>query len=89
VFPDPFRFDIGRQPNEHVAFGFGSHFCLGSSLARLELRIMVERLLDRLPDLELVDPGHEPHHRAANFVSGYEDMAVRFTPAAPVGGAAL
>jgi cholest-4-en-3-one 26-monooxygenase len=89
VFADPFRFDIRRQPNDHVAFGFGSHFCLGNSLARLELRIMVERLLERLPDLELVDPDHEPHHRAANFVSGYEAMPVRFTPTEPIGGARL
>jgi cytochrome P450 family 142 subfamily A polypeptide 1 len=81
VFDDPFRFDIGRQPNEHVAFGFGTHFCLGASLARLELRVMFETLLDRLPDLELVDTD-EPEYRAANFVSGYESMPVRFTPTA-------
>ena len=84
VFDDPFRFDIGRTPNEHVAFGFGTHFCLGNSLARLELRVMFEQLLARLPDLELVG-GDEPGYRAANFVSGYESMPVRFTPGAPVG----
>ena len=84
VFDDPFRFDIGRTPNEHVAFGFGTHFCLGNSLARLELRVMFEQLLARLPDLELVG-GEEPGYRAANFVSGYESMPVRFTPGAPVG----
>ena len=84
VFDDPFRFDVARTPNEHVAFGFGTHFCLGNSLARLELRVMFEELLDRLPDLELVDEA-EPAYRAANFVSGYESMPVRFTPTAPVG----
>lgn len=84
VFVDPFRFDIERTPNDHVAFGFGSHFCLGNSLARLELRVMFEQLLTRLPDLELVSPD-EPSYRAANFVSGYESMPVRFTPAATVG----
>jgi cytochrome P450 family 142 subfamily A polypeptide 1 len=84
VFEDPFRFDIRRTPNDHVAFGFGTHFCLGNSLARLELRVMFEELLDRLPDLELVG-GEEPGYRAANFVSGYEHMPVRFTPTAPVG----
>ena len=84
VFDDPFRFDIERTPNEHVAFGFGTHFCLGNSLARLELRVMFEELLDRLPDLELVSP-EEPAFRAANFVSGYEHMPVRFTPTAPKG----
>ena len=82
VFTDPFTFDIERSPNEHVAFGFGSHFCLGNSLARLELRIMFETLMARLPDLELATPD-EPTYRPANFVSGYESMPVRFTPSAP------
>jgi cytochrome P450 family 142 subfamily A polypeptide 1 len=76
-FPDPFRFDIHRSPNEHVAFGFGPHFCLGASLARLELTVLFDRLLDRLPGLRLVDDA-EPAHRAANFVSGYEAMPVTF-----------
>ena len=79
VFEDPFRFDIERTPNDHVAFGFGTHFCLGNSLARLELKVMFEQLLTRLPDLELVTDA-EPEYRAANFVSGYESMKVRFTP---------
>jgi cytochrome P450 family 142 subfamily A polypeptide 1 len=82
VFSDPFRFDVARQPNDHLAFGVGSHFCLGNSLARLELRVMFERLLARLPDLRPV-PEVEPAHRPANFVSGYEAMPVRFTPAPP------
>ena len=84
VFEDPFRFDVLRTPNDHVAFGFGTHFCLGNSLARLELRVMFEQLLARLPDLELVSD-EEPAYRAANFVSGYESMKVRFTPTAPIG----
>ena len=70
-----------RAPNDHVAFGFGTHFCLGSSLARLELRALFEVLADRLPDLQLVGD-EEPGHRAANFVSGYEAMPVTFTPSA-------
>ncbi|MFN8019876.1 MAG: cytochrome P450, partial [Acidimicrobiales bacterium] len=82
VFADPHAFDLARTPNDHVAFGFGTHFCLGNSLARLELRVMFEELLDRLPDLELVDLA-EPARRPANFVSGYESMPVRFTPTAP------
>lgn len=84
VFDDPFVFDIERSPNDHVAFGFGAHFCLGNNLARLEMRIMLETLFERMPDIELVDPA-EPDLRAANFVSGYERMRVRFTPSAPVG----
>jgi cytochrome P450 family 142 subfamily A polypeptide 1 len=82
VFPEASTFDIRRSPNEHVAFGFGTHFCLGASLARLELRVVFEQLLSRLPDLALVD-GREPAHRPANFVSGYESMPVTFTPVAP------
>jgi cytochrome P450 family 142 subfamily A polypeptide 1 len=75
VFADPDTFDLTRTPNEHVAFGFGPHFCLGAALARLELRVIFERLLDRLPDLRL-DAAAEPAHRPANFVSGYETLPV-------------
>jgi cholest-4-en-3-one 26-monooxygenase len=78
VFPDADTFDLRRSPNEHVAFGFGPHFCLGASLARLELRVVFEQLLARLPDLALVDD-REPAHRPANFVSGYESMPVTFS----------
>ena len=60
VFDDPFRFDIARTPNEHVAFGFGTHFCLGASLARLEIAVMLDELLARLPDLRLADPDADP-----------------------------
>jgi cytochrome P450 family 142 subfamily A polypeptide 1 len=84
VFDDPFRFDITRTPNEHVAFGFGTHFCLGNALARVEVRTMVDRVLERLPDLSLVEET-EPAFRPANFVSGYESLPVRFTPTAPLG----
>ncbi|MGA7420807.1 MAG: cytochrome P450 [Acidimicrobiales bacterium] len=84
VFEDPERFDIGRQPNDHVAFGFGAHFCLGNRLARLELSVMFNRLLTRLPDLALATEG-EPRRRAANFVSGYDEMPVTFTPSQPIG----
>jgi cytochrome P450 family 142 subfamily A polypeptide 1 len=82
VFADPFRFDITRDPNPHVAFGGrGAHHCLGSSLARLELRVMFEELLRRLPDLELAsnDP---PPLRPTNFVVGIEALPVRFSPRA-------
>jgi cytochrome P450 family 142 subfamily A polypeptide 1 len=75
VFPNPFNFDIARTPNEHVAFGFGTHFCLGNSLARLELHVMFEELLKRLPGLELVTTD-EPAYRPANFISGYETLPV-------------
>lgn len=87
VFDDPESFDIARTPNDHMAFGFGSHFCLGNRLARMELSVMFDRLLDRLPDLALAEDV-EPPKRAANFVSGYETMPVVFTPTAPVGATA-
>ncbi|HVN50823.1 MAG TPA: cytochrome P450, partial [Acidimicrobiales bacterium] len=86
VFEDPFRFDIARTPNDHVAFGFGTHFCLGASLARLEITVMVDRLLSRLPDLAVA--GATPL-RPANFVSGYTSMPVTFTPTAKVGAGAV
>ena len=82
VFARPDQFDLRRTPNEHVAFGFGPHFCLGASLARLELQVIFDRLLERLPDLHLVDDG-EPQRRPASFVSGFEGLRVAFTPTAP------
>jgi cytochrome P450 family 142 subfamily A polypeptide 1 len=87
VFDAPETFDITRTPNDHMAFGFGSHFCLGNRLARMELSVMFDRLFDRLPDLALADD-RPPPTRAANFVSGYETMPVVFTPSAPVGASA-
>jgi cholest-4-en-3-one 26-monooxygenase len=83
VFDDPDTFDITRDPNPHLAFGFGTHFCLGNQLARLELRVMFERVLARLPDLRLAEPGPFPS-RKANFVSGLERLPVAFTPSARV-----
>jgi cytochrome P450 family 142 subfamily A polypeptide 1 len=82
VFDDPDRFDIRRSHNTHLAFGFGAHFCLGASLARLELKVMFRELTRRLPDLRLAE-GAELPHRASNFVSGLESMPVEFTPSAP------
>ncbi|GAS94591.1 cytochrome P450 [Mycolicibacterium canariasense] len=79
VFENPDQFHIDRNPNSHLAFGFGSHFCLGNQLARLELRLMTERVLRRLPDLRLADGADVPL-RPANFVSGPESMPVVFTP---------
>jgi cytochrome P450 family 142 subfamily A polypeptide 1 len=83
VFADPFVFDITRDPNHHLAFGFGAHFCLGNALARVELKVMFERLLTRLPDLELATDAPLPR-RPSNFIVGFEQMPVRFTPASPV-----
>jgi cytochrome P450 family 142 subfamily A polypeptide 1 len=85
VFSDAERFDIRRNPNNHLAFGFGTHFCLGNQLARLELSLMTGRVLKRLPDLRLASDDAALPLRPANFVSGLESMPVVFTPSAPLG----
>lgn len=78
VFADPFRFDITRTPNDHVAFGaYGRHHCLGAPLARLELRVLFEELLRRLDDLELATDEELPWRRG-NFVLGLNTVPVRF-----------
>lgn len=56
VFEDPYRFDIRREPNPHVSFGFGTHFCLGAPLARFELRMLMERLTRRITNLRMIEP---------------------------------
>jgi cytochrome P450 family 142 subfamily A polypeptide 1 len=56
VFDDPYRFDIRRDPNPHVSFGFGTHFCLGAPLARFELRMLMERLTQRITNLTVIEP---------------------------------
>ena len=76
VFPGGDRFDVGRTPNEHLAFGTGQHFCLGANLARLEIRVMFEELLRRLPDIELAGP---VRRLRSNFINGYKEIPVRFT----------
>ncbi len=82
-FGDPDSFRIQRDPNSHLAFGFGTHFCLGNQLARIELVNMTSRVLQRLPDLRMADGAHLPL-RPANFVSGLEEMPVVFTPTKPL-----
>ncbi|HSQ00898.1 MAG TPA: cytochrome P450, partial [Candidatus Dormibacteraeota bacterium] len=77
VFPNADKFDVGRTPNEHLAFGLGTHFCLGNSLARLEIKVMFEELLRRLPDIELAGP---IERLRSSFINGIKRMPVRFTP---------
>jgi len=77
VFEAPERFDVGRTPNEHLAFGVGEHFCLGHNLARLEIRIMFEEVLRRFPDMALCGP---VSRLRSNFINGIKHMPVRFTP---------
>ncbi|MCB0997455.1 MAG: cytochrome P450 [Acidimicrobiales bacterium] len=79
VFTDPYRFDVRREHNHHVAFGFGTHFCLGANLARQEIRIMFEELLRRIPDMRLA-PGADPKVVPAVFAQAHDAIPVEFTP---------
>jgi cytochrome P450 family 142 subfamily A polypeptide 1 len=79
VFEDPENFDVNRSHNHHVAFGFGTHFCLGSSLARIEIRVMFEELLRRIPDWRLT-PGAESKILGATFTRAYDRVEIDFTP---------
>src|SRR4051812_15795984 len=81
VFDDPYRFDVTRTPNEHIAFGGGGpHFCLGANLARLEIRVMFEELLRRTPDMEL---DGEVQRLCSNFINGIKHLPVAFKPGKP------
>lgn len=77
VFPNADQFDIGRTPNEHIAFGIGEHFCLGAGFARVEVRVMFETLLARLPDIALAGA---VERLRSSFIGGIKHMPVRFTP---------
>jgi cytochrome P450 len=77
-FPDPRRFDAARVPNRHLAFGAGAHQCLGLHLARLEMRILFEALLDRVA---AVEPAGEARRATSTFVGGLKTLPLRITPA--------
>jgi cytochrome P450 family 142 subfamily A polypeptide 1 len=79
AFTGPDTLDVTRAQSRHVAFGFGTHVCLGAQLARLEIRVMFDELLRRLPDWELVDPD-EPKIMPATFARAYDRIRIRFTP---------
>ncbi|MFV9633650.1 cytochrome P450 [Mycobacterium neumannii] len=76
VFDDPFRFDIARDPNKHVAFGYGVHFCLGAALARMEVNSFFSELLPRLKGVELAG---RPEHVATTFVGGLKHLPIRYS----------
>ena len=77
VFEDPDRFDVSRHPNEHLSFGIGEHFCLGASLARLELNAIFDEIVPRLRNPELAGP---VRRLRSNFINGVKEMPVRFDP---------
>lgn len=76
VFDDPFRFNITRDPNRHVAFGYGVHFCLGAALARMEVNSFFSELLPRLKAVELAG---RPEYVATTFVGGLKHLPIRYT----------
>ncbi len=75
VFDDPMRFDVGRTPNKHLAFGMGPHFCLGATLARLEIQALFNELLPRLEWIELAG---EAEFMQTTFVGGPKHLPIRF-----------
>jgi cholest-4-en-3-one 26-monooxygenase len=80
VFDDPYRFDIERTPNDHIAFGGGgAHFCLGANLARMELNLIFSEILNRVPDMTSAG---ETEYLRSNFIGGIKHMPVQFTPSA-------
>jgi cytochrome P450 len=73
-FKDPEKFDITRDPNDHVAFGEGIHFCIGAPLARMEARVAFEAMLERFPRLRLKDPAMKPTFKGSYFLRGLESL---------------
>jgi cytochrome P450 len=76
VFDEPFRFDVGRDPNKHVAFGYGVHFCLGAALARMELTSLYSELIPRLESIELTG---KPELSSTTFVGGLKHLPIRYS----------
>ena len=76
VFDQPFRFDIRREPNPHVTFGHRTHFCLGANLARMEIRVILEEVLDRLDNFELTGPVKRVR---TNKHAGVSSVPLRFS----------
>lgn len=75
VFADPFRFDVTRDPNKHIAFGYGAHFCLGAALARMEISSFFTELIPRLKSVELAGA---PEYVATTFVGGLKHLPIRY-----------
>ena len=78
-FKDPQKFDITRDPNEHVAFGEGIHFCIGAPLARMEARITFDAMLERFPRLRLKDPAIKPVYKGSYFLRGLESLPLEIS----------
>jgi len=77
VFDDPHRFRVDRTPNEHLALGFGPHYCLGANLAKMEIRVTLRKILERLPELRLA-AGAQPVFTPSALIDGVEAMPVEW-----------
>ena len=75
AFADPFRFDVGRTPNKHLAFGFGVHYCLGALLARMEIKAVLSEIVPRLTSIELAG---EPAEMQTLFVGGLKRLPITY-----------
>ncbi|MCY3862712.1 MAG: cytochrome P450 [bacterium] len=88
AFENPDALDVRRDARNHLSFGFGTHFCLGASLARLQLKVMFEEVTRRLPDMRL-EPFYAPRYRPGAFTRGLEGLNVEFAQSEPEGDGAL
>ena len=78
AFDDPWAFDLGREKNDHVGFGGGgAHYCLGANLAKMELKLIFDEVIRRMPDMELAG---EPERLRSNFIGGIKHLPVRYSP---------
>ncbi len=76
IFDEPFKFDIGRDPNKHLSFGYGVHFCLGAALARMEMNSLFTELIPRIESIELAG---EPEYTKTIFVGGLKHLPIRYS----------
>ena len=76
MFKDPTRFDVGRDPNKHLSFGYGVHFCLGAALARMEMNSFFSELVPRIKSIELAGA---PELMATTFVGGLKHLPIRYS----------
>lgn len=76
VFDEPFKFDVSRDPNKHVSFGYGVHYCLGAALARMEMNSLFTEMIPRLDSIELAG---KPELTATTFVGGLKHLPIRYS----------